>query len=129
MTQVLRLAVAAVEPGKDAENLGRPLRRERCVKLGEGGGVEALILEARTHVAAEQRHFQRFRDVDARVLQQRGHVVGGRTEQRVLEIKEPDPGDVFALRQPQQIGRMIIAQHPGGGRIDRRLRALAATVQ
>ena len=47
MTQILRLAVAAVEPGKDAENLGRPLRRERCVKPGESGGVEALIVEPR----------------------------------------------------------------------------------
>ena len=60
MTQILRLAVAPVEPGKDAENLGRPLRRERCVELREGGGVEALVVEARADVAAEQRHFQRL---------------------------------------------------------------------
>ena len=35
--------------------------------------------------------------------------------------------DVLALRQPEQIGRMIVAQHPGRRRLDRRLQALRAT--
>src|SRR5579864_8051944 len=38
--QVLRLAVAAVEPGENAEDFGRALRRQRRIKLGEAGGVE-----------------------------------------------------------------------------------------
>ena len=43
VTQVLRLAVAPVEPGKNTENLGRPLRRQRCVELREDGSVKALV--------------------------------------------------------------------------------------
>src|ERR1700733_10662246 len=33
--QILRLAVAAVEPGEDAENFCGALRRQRRIKLGE----------------------------------------------------------------------------------------------
>ena len=57
-------------------------------------------------VAAEQRDLQRLRHVDAGILQQRGEVVGRRAHHGVLEIEQADAGDVLAVRQPEQIGRM-----------------------
>src|SRR5580704_15992352 len=70
VTQVLRLAVATVEAGKDAEDFGRALRRQGRIKLGEAGGVEfRIVLEAGADVAAEQRYLQRFRHIDPRVLE------------------------------------------------------------
>jgi len=55
MKEVLRLAVAAVEPGEYAQNLGGALRRERRVDPREAGRVEALIVQPSAYVAAEQR--------------------------------------------------------------------------
>src|SRR4051794_25643590 len=43
MTQILRLAVAPVEPGENAQDLGGALRRHHGIKAFERGGVEALI--------------------------------------------------------------------------------------
>src|SRR5271156_5343789 len=44
VTQVLRLAVATVEAGKDAEDFCRALRRQRRIELGEAGSVEFCIV-------------------------------------------------------------------------------------
>src|SRR5260370_33604949 len=43
VTQILRLAVAPVEPRKDAEDLAGALRRERDVELDELCAVEVRI--------------------------------------------------------------------------------------
>src|ERR1700681_1601762 len=43
VTQILRLAVAGVEPCKDAEDLAGALRRERNVELDELRAVEVRI--------------------------------------------------------------------------------------
>jgi len=43
MTQILRLAVAAVEAGEDAEDLGGALRGERRIGHGEARRVEACV--------------------------------------------------------------------------------------
>src|SRR5580698_9738526 len=82
MTEVLRLAVAAVEAGEYAQDLGRALRGERRIDTREAGRVEALVIKPAAHVAAEQRDLERFRHIDTRVLQQRRQVVGGRPQDR-----------------------------------------------
>ena len=76
-------------------------------------------------VAPEQRHFQRLGNIDAGILQQRDDIVGGRSEQRVLEVEQADAGHSLPLRQPEQIRRMIVAQHPGPGRLDHALKRRA----
>ena len=63
-------------------------------------------------VMAEQLQFDGVRNVDARVLQQRDDVIGGMAEHAILEIDHSDLRDAFAPRQPDQIGRMIVAQRP-----------------
>jgi hypothetical protein len=52
------------------------------------------------------------RNVDAGVLQQGGEIVGRMPEHAVLDVEQPDPLDAAALRQPDEVGRMIVAQHP-----------------
>ena len=126
MTQILRLAVAQIEPGENAENLAGALRGERHVDLDELGGIESRIgLPASAHVAAEEGELDLLGHVHARVLQERSEIVGGRSHQRILEVENAEAGDLAAPRQPQQIGRMEVAQHPGRRRIDRRLQQLA----
>src|SRR5262249_8373677 len=88
VTQILRLAVAQVQPGEDAENLAGALGGERDVELDELAGVEiGLGAGAPTQVAAEQRQLDLRRDVDPRILQQRGEIVGRRSHHRVLEVE------------------------------------------
>ena len=71
MAQILRLAVALLEPREDAEDLGRALRRERRIDLREQLGIEAVIGRVPlSQIARQQLNFERFRHVDARVLQQ-----------------------------------------------------------
>jgi len=41
--EILRLAVAPVEPGEGAEQAGIPLRRHDGVELGEAGRIEAFV--------------------------------------------------------------------------------------
>src|SRR4051812_5637638 len=43
VSDVLRLAVAAVEPREDAENLGGALGSQRCIEPDEMGGFETPI--------------------------------------------------------------------------------------
>src|ERR1700723_2460158 len=100
MTEVLRLAIAAVEPGEYAQNLGGALRRERRVDPREAGRVEALIVQPSAYVAAEQRNLERFRHVDARILQQRRQVVGGGPHHGVLKVEYADARHVAPLGKP-----------------------------
>ena len=83
------------------------------------------MLAACARIAAEQRHLELLRHVDARVLQQRSEIVGGGPDHRVLEIEQADLRDVLPVRQPDQIGRMEVAQHPGGVGFDHGLQRLA----
>jgi len=94
VTQILRLAVAPVEPREDAENLAGALRRERNVKRDELSAVEVRLGGAPpAQIAAKQRELDRFGNVDAGVLQQRGEVVGGRPHEGILEVQDADAGD------------------------------------
>src|SRR6202451_2517741 len=53
VAEILRLAVAAIEAGEDAEDFRRALRRQRRVELGAAGGVEfRIVLEAGGDIAA-----------------------------------------------------------------------------
>src|SRR5262249_56463126 len=84
-----------------------------------------LIGAAAADIAAEQRDLELLRHVNAGVLQERGQIVSRRTHQGILEIEEPYPLKLVALRQPEQVGRMDVAQDPGGRRIERRPQRLA----
>src|SRR4030095_10843977 len=73
MSQILRLAVAGVEPGENPQDLAGALCRERDVALDEGRPVEVgLPGVAALDVAAEQRQLSLLRHVDAGILEDRG---------------------------------------------------------
>src|SRR6266540_7539488 len=66
MAQVLRLAVALVEAGENAEDLRGALGRERRIDHREGGEVEGGIGgPPRPYVTAEQLELELLRHVDA----------------------------------------------------------------
>ena len=77
MAQVLRLAVALIEPGEDPQNLGRALRTHQVVERDELIEVEIAVGGAPAlEVAGEQRILEDFAHIHARILQQRDDVVG-----------------------------------------------------
>src|ERR1700736_1519996 len=81
MTQILRFAVPSVEASKNPKNFGGALRGHKGVERDEIREIELRVVDlTRLGVAAEQGEFHGFRYVDAGVLQQRGHVVGGRSD-------------------------------------------------
>src|SRR5262245_13733318 len=104
VSQILRLAVADVEPGENTEDLACALGCERDVGADESGGVElAAVGTPVPDVAAEQRHLGLLRHVDAGVLQERSEVVGGRPNEGVLEVEEANPLELAAIGQPEQV--------------------------
>jgi hypothetical protein len=92
--EIVRLAVPPVEAGEDAEDLGGPLGGQ-----GRVVGAEALLVEAGVgglaaeDVALDESLLERRRDGDARVLGERGDVIGRRPEDGVLEVEEADAGE------------------------------------
>ena len=62
MTQVLRLAVTAIEAREYAQNLGGALRGQRRIEPCEARGIETLIVQPPAHVAAEQRDLERLQE-------------------------------------------------------------------
>ena len=115
--EVLRLAVALVEAGEDAEDLGGALRGHDRVGPREGRDVEGGIGgPPLARIEADQLQLELRRHGHARILQQRGDVVGRAAQHRVLEVDQADPLQPLALGQPDQVGRMVVAQGPGGGR-------------
>src|SRR5215470_3996869 len=70
MSQILRLAVAGVQPGENPQDLAGALGRERDVALDEGWAVEfRLSGVAALNVAAEQRQLGLLGYVDAGILE------------------------------------------------------------
>src|SRR6478752_8805463 len=117
--QILRLAIPYVEPRKDAEDLAGALGRERHVEPDELRRIEARVgAAASAHVTAEQRDLGLFGHIYACVLQQRGEIVGGRSHHGVLEVEDAEACVLAALREPEQIRGMEIAQDPGRRRLD-----------
>ena len=113
VAEIAGLAVAVVQPGEDAEDLGRALGPHHRIGGGEGAHVESGVrLAARLDVAAEQSEFQVLGHIDPRILRQRDEVIGGRPHHRVLEVQQADLLQPVALGHPDQVGRMIVAQHP-----------------
>ena len=114
MSEVLRLAVPPVEPREYPEDLGRPLRPHDRVRGGELGHVEAGIrgfpLPA---VEGQELQLEVGRHRHPCILQERGDIVGGRAQDRVLEIQEPDAPDPLPLGEPDQVGRVEVPQRPG----------------
>src|SRR6267142_4331695 len=126
MSQILRLAVASIEPGENAQDLAGTLGCECDVALDEGRPVKfGLSGPAALDVAAKQRQLGLLRHVDAGILEDRGEVIAARAHQGILEVEKPDAPQLMAVRQPQQIGRMVVAQHPGRRLLDRRLQRFA----
>src|SRR5262249_11784820 len=126
MSQILRLAVASVEPGENPQDLAGALGREGDVALDERWSVEfGLLGMAALDVAAKQRQLGLHRYVDAGILEDRGEVVAGRADQGVLEVEKPNAPQLMALRQPEQVGGMEVTQHPGRRRLDRWLQRFA----
>src|SRR5438309_11557106 len=104
MTQILWFAVPTVEAGKNPKDFRGALRRHQGVERDEIREVELRVVDlACLGIAAQQGELHGFRYVDAGVLQQRGHVVGGRSDYRVLEIEQADARNPGAVAKPQQV--------------------------
>jgi len=102
MAQILRLAVAPVEPRKGAEQPCVALRRHQRINLGESSRIERIVGRAPClDVAGQERKFEVFGHVDPRILQQRYQVIGGRSQHGILEVDDAD----FEVpdRSPSQI--------------------------
>src|SRR6202048_825920 len=80
VAEILRLAVAHVETGEDAEDFAGALRGNRDVHLDEPAGVELRVsLAPAAHIASEQRQLHLLGYIHAGILEQRGDIVCGRT--------------------------------------------------
>ena len=123
--EIPRLAVAAAEPGEEAEDLEVALGRE-----GGGGKQERRAVGAGAReIAVGQRRAQRSGHVAAGVLEQRDEVVGRMTVEHVLEVEEADPRRPVPPREPEQVLGVVVAQHRRGADVgDRRQRRAAERV-
>src|ERR1700722_20260382 len=102
VAEILRLAVAHVETGEDAEDFACALRGKRDVHLDEPTGVEFRIsLAPAAHIASEQRQLHLLDYIHPGILEQRGEIVCGRTYDGVLEVQHSEPSDFAPARQPQ----------------------------
>src|SRR4051794_3784799 len=99
VTQILHFAIPDVEPRKNAEDLAGALGRKGHVEPDKLRRIEARVgADASAHVTAEQRDLGLFGHVYARVLQQRGEIVGGWPHHGVLEVENAEACVLAALR-------------------------------
>src|SRR5579863_6810953 len=113
MRQILRLVVALIETRENAEDFRRPLRAEHRVGAREGGHIETRVRDAaQLRIMTKEFQFDLRRYADARVLQQRHDVIGRVAEYAVLKIDNTDPRAAGAFGEPDDVGRMKIAQRP-----------------
>src|SRR5688572_18062920 len=110
--QVSRLAVTLGEAREDADDLGIALRAERGVGEGECVTIEPSARGDAGTVVVEQLRFKLGRYIKARILQKRDEVVGGGAAHGILKVDHPDARNALSLRQPEKIGRVVVAQHP-----------------
>src|SRR6266699_866725 len=109
MAQILRVAVAPVEPGKGAEQPGISLCRHDGVKRGETGRIERVVGRApRLDIATQQRQLEVLGYVDPRSLRRRYQVVRRGAQHGVLEGADADFRDTGAFIEPDQVGRMKV---------------------
>jgi hypothetical protein len=52
------------------------------------------------------------------------HALSDSSAHRILEVENAEAGDLAPPRQPEQVRRMVVAQHPGRRSVDRRLQQL-----
>ena len=71
-------------------------------------------------VAADELQLELLRHVDARILQQRGDIVGGRAEHGVLEVEQPDPRSPSRPASQSRFGEWKSRRTQVGGGVDRR---------
>src|SRR5205085_10878539 len=89
MAQILRFAVAPIEPRESPEQARVALCRHDGVKLGEHRSIEGLVGRApRLDVAREQRKLELLGHIDTGVLEQRHHIVRDRAHHGVLEVDD-----------------------------------------
>src|SRR5712664_3976817 len=89
VAQILRFAIAAVEPCKGTEQPRVALRRHDGIELGKLSRIEAVVSGApRLDIARQQRKLELLGYIDPRVLQQRYQIVRGRAQHGVLEVDD-----------------------------------------
>jgi hypothetical protein len=70
VAQILRLAIAAVEPRKGAEQPRVALRRHDGIELGKLSRIEAVVTGTpRLDIARQQRKLELLGNIDPRILQ------------------------------------------------------------
>ena len=81
-------------------------------------GAEGLRVDiaADFQVAGQRRGLPRGRDIATPVVQQHGEVPGRMGQHRVLEIQQAHPGHALAVRQPDQVFRVIVPVAEDAGR-------------
>src|SRR5688572_11655334 len=108
MTQILVLAVAAGESCEYPEDLGCALGAEDRQGESQFLLVEPGLAAPAGAIVLEQPIGGLARRVDPRILKERHEVIGRMAENAVLGIDETDPCQPFAIREPDEVGRMIV---------------------
>src|SRR6202453_4687989 len=105
VSKVLRLVVALVESGEEAEDLGGALDAHRRIGGGEALSVEGGIGgRPAAHIEGSETHLEIFAAAAARVVQQQNELIARRPNPRTLKIDRADSLDPLPLREPMQIG-------------------------
>ena len=99
VTEDAQFTATADQPLRTCPNCGAPAHGPYCYACGqsEKGMIRHLseVLSALADIVF---------NVDSRILQHRGKIVGGMTKEAVLRVDDADAGGPLPLRQPQQIG-------------------------
>ena len=89
--EIHRFAVTPIQPHENAEDLGGPLCAQNGIGRGEPGHVEIRVAPlAAQGIARQQLEFERLRDLHARILRERDHIIGRMANHAVLIIDEAD---------------------------------------
>src|SRR5438552_1820116 len=112
MAEILMLTVTPRQARENTNDLGRPLGTKHGKSKPQLGLIETRLFPPQGAVIIEQLIGNRTGNVDAGILKHRYEVVGGMAENAVLRIDEADAPHPLAPRQPDEIGRVVIAQRP-----------------
>src|SRR6516164_6325037 len=95
-----------------AHDLGGALGGEDRIGNLERFAVKATFGRAPGDVAGAKRLLEVRRDGNAGILAKRGDVVGGRADEQILEVEDADPAEAGAVREPEEVGRMVVEKDP-----------------
>src|SRR5436190_7371249 len=112
VAKILVFAVAARKTCEDSEDLGRPLGAEYSEGQAYRSFIEPGHRPPQSTVIVEESIGGLARYVHSCVLEERDEIVGGMTQYAVLRIDKADSGYSLTAGQPNEIGRVIIAQCP-----------------